>query len=181
MRGADLLAQAFDLAPQLVGRSVLFLGDYDGMAPLLLLLEDAGLLIAPKYLTVLDFDHRVLAYHEKPVSVTPQVQRLRVRPYNVLHPVPSEWRGISRCFTPTLPTAQATEVRVFWHFCAEVWTWWDLLVRAILSILSSRRVPGRRTRFTTSTLPWDFPDGPLPWIRFLLEDTISMTTPILLQ
>ena len=90
MRGADLLAQAFDLSPQLAGQDVLFLGDYDGMAALLVLLEQANLLVAPKTLTLLDFDERVLAYHQRLTSSVTDPKRFQTYSYNVLEPIPNE-------------------------------------------------------------------------------------------
>jgi N4-bis(aminopropyl)spermidine synthase len=93
MRSDDLLEQALDILPLLQGKSVVFIGDDDGMSVLISLLHKLCRYVPPKRIMVWDFDDRIIQ------SALSMAQRygfshlLEARLYNVFDCLPDELLG----------------------------------------------------------------------------------------
>ncbi|WP_051304273.1 bis-aminopropyl spermidine synthase family protein [Calidithermus chliarophilus] len=93
MLGSDLLEQVLRVAPDLAGRSVAFVGDYDGTSLLLGLLHARGLLAGPARMLLLDFDERLLIAARKFAALHGFGGLLDTRLYNVFRAVPAGLAG----------------------------------------------------------------------------------------
>ena len=90
MQGADLLFQVKMVAPQLAGKDVVFVGDYDSSSLLLGLLSSRGFVEAPSRMTLVDFDERLLESARKLAKAYNFGHLFEARLYNVFDPVPKD-------------------------------------------------------------------------------------------
>jgi|GEM_PF-460100 len=92
MKNLDLLLQAKFISSYLVGKNVVFVGDYDRASLLLGLLSVLGL-PGPERMLVVDFDERVLNSHIRFARNHGFSDRLEVQLYNVFDNVPDSLIG----------------------------------------------------------------------------------------
>lgn len=92
MRGTDLLFQIKTVLPHLAGKEVVFVGDYDSSSLLIGLTCSYGFAAAPKRMTLVDFDERLLKSASELAKEYGFSALLETRPYNVFDPIPSDLR-----------------------------------------------------------------------------------------
>lgn len=102
MRAEDLLRQVKFMVPKLAGKSVVFVGDYDGTSMIVGLL---GLLryAQPAHMHVLDFDERVLETIKRVATEHDFAHKVTVSKYDVFDRVPPELEGIFDWFYTNPP------------------------------------------------------------------------------
>lgn len=93
MKPKSMALQAANYFTYLQGKNVLFLGDGDGAAAHYELLAEEGVLEPMNEAYLLDFDERIINYHNKVISDHCRNSVLKTRLYNVLDPAPKELRG----------------------------------------------------------------------------------------
>lgn len=93
MHPKHLALQCYAVAPLLSGKRVVFVGDHDSTSLMIGLLSAAGTFEPPEEMLVLDFDARLLAFHEG-FSKSHNFKHIhKVQLYNVFDAVPSDLVG----------------------------------------------------------------------------------------
>jgi hypothetical protein len=86
---ADLISHIVDIAPQLEGKRIIFMGDSDGLVIGLAVAARLGLVPSPQQLILCDFDERVLRFTSQFAGVTGVADLVRCELYNVFWPLPT--------------------------------------------------------------------------------------------
>lgn len=91
MKAGDLVAQACFVAHRFRDKDVVFIGDGDGIALSVLHLVKLSLIPeGPRSVTVLDFDERICGSIERFADRYKFQDKIKVRPYNVVEPIPDD-------------------------------------------------------------------------------------------
>jgi N4-bis(aminopropyl)spermidine synthase len=109
MKGADLLEQAINMIPLLQGKSVVFIGDDDGMAVLIGLLHKLCRYAPPKRMMVLDFDDRIIQVASLMAQKYGFSSLLDARLYNVFDHLPDNLSGQFDVFYTNPPYGASNE------------------------------------------------------------------------
>ena len=117
----SMVRQAVDYYSFLEGKNVIFLGDGDGASSHFELIAEKGLLKPMANATLFDIDERILNYHRRIQSrYCVDTSVLNFVHYNVLEPIPEEYRGKYELFyiNPPYGSANNGNSTIVWiHRC----------------------------------------------------------------